>query len=150
MSEQFDDPFADAEKAPSLSFKDTPVGTSYTGTVTKKPSVVQARDFDTGELAEWPDGNPKMTVVTNLTVNGEERSLWAPKPSAMFHAIAKAQKDAGTLIDVGGTLTVKFVGEKKNPDKPRLAPQKLYEVTYAPPAANAFSDAATASDEPPF
>ena len=150
MSEHIDDPFGDAEKAPALSFKDAPIGTSYTGVVTKKPSMVQSRDYKTGEPATWDDGNPKMAVVTNLEVNGEARSVWAAKPSAMYHAFAKAQKDAGQLVDVGGTLTIKFTGEKADPSNTRKEPQKLYEVTYSPPESNAFGDASTASDEPPF
>jgi hypothetical protein len=136
------DPFAGADSKPSVSFKDKPIGTSYTGTVTKAPELVQARDYESGQPAFWPDGNPKQTVVTTLDINGEELNLWAAKPSALFRAIADAQKAAGTQIAVGGTLTVTFTGEKPNDKNPRLNPQKLYTVTYQPP--NAFGDTATA------
>jgi hypothetical protein len=134
------DPFAGADSKPSISFKDKPIGTSYTGTVTKAPELVQARDYESGQPAFWPDGNPKQTVVTSLLVNGEELNLWAAKPSALFRAIADAQKAAGAQITVGGTLTVTFAGEKPNEKNPRLNPQKLYTVTYQAP--NAFGDAA--------
>jgi hypothetical protein len=130
-----EDPFAGVETHPSLSFKDKPIGTSYTGKVTKAPELVQARDYESGQPAFWSDGNPKMTVVTTLEVGGEEVNLWAAKPSAMFRAIADAQKAAGAQIAVGGTLTVTFSGEKPN-DNPRLNPQKLYTAVYRPP--NAF------------
>lgn len=136
----YDDPFAGSDSVPSVSFKDTPVGTSYTGRVTEAPKLVQARDYESGQPAFWNDGNPKMTVVTRLDINGEERSLWAAKPSALFRAIADAQKAAGAQITVGGTLTVTFSGEKPNEKNPRLNPQKLYTVTYQPP--NAFADPA--------
>lgn len=165
------DPFAGADKVPSISFKDAPVGTVYEGVVTEAPKLVQSRDFNTGEPAFWPakpgeTPNPKMSVVIRLLLNdGEERSLWAQKPSAMFAAIGEAQKTSGKRIEVGGTLAVKFTGEKPHtdPDKVRknLPPQKLYAAKYTPPAASpaddpwASSAATTAAvppqnDEPPF
>lgn len=137
-AQHVEDPFAGAETHPSLSFKDKPVGTSYTGKVTKAPELVQARDYESGQPAFWKDGNPQMTVVTTLEVNGEEVNLWAPKPSAKFRAIADAQKAAGAQIAVGGTLTITYSGEKPN-DNPRLNPQKLYTAVYRPP--NAFEEA---------
>ena len=139
MTTQTADPFAGADSKPSVSFKDKPVGTTYTGTVTKAPELVQARDYESGQPAFWPDGNPKQTVVTTLDIAGEgELNLWAAKPSALFRAIADAQKAAGAQIAVGGTLTVTFSGEKPNEKNPRLNPQKLYTVTYQPP--NAFRE----------
>lgn len=138
MTTQTADPFAGADSKPSVSFKDKPIGTSYTGTVTKAPELVQARDYESGQPAFWPDGNPKQTVVTTLDINGEELNLWAAKPSALFRAIADAQKTAGAQITIGGTLTVTFSGEKPNEKNPRLNPQKLYTVTYQPP--NAFGE----------
>jgi hypothetical protein len=129
--------FAGGDTVPSISFKDAPVGASITGKVTEAPVLVQSRDFDTGYPAFWPDNNPKMSVVTKIVLaSGEERGLWAAKPSAMFAAIAEAQKTAGALIAVGGTLTITFTGEKPNATNPRLNAQKLYSVVYVPP--NAF------------
>lgn len=131
------DMFAGGDTVPSISFKGAPVGATVTGKVTEAPALVQSRDFDTGQPAFWPDSNPKMSVVTKLVLpTGEERGLWAAKPSSMFAAIAQAQKDAGALIAVGGTLTITFTGEKPNASNPRLNPQKLYAVVYVPP--NAF------------
>ena len=131
------DMFAGGDTVPSISFKDAPVGASITGKVTEAPVLVQSRDFDTGNPAFWPDNNPKMSVVTKIVLaSGEERGLWAAKPSAMFAAIAEAQKTAGALIAVGGTLSITLVGEKPNATNPRLNAQKLYAVTYVPP--NAF------------
>jgi len=131
------DMFAGGDTVPSISFKDAPIGATVSGKVTEAPVLVQSRDFDSGNPAFWPDGNPKMSVVTKLVLaTGEERGLWAAKPSAMFAAIAEAQKTAGALIAVGGTLTITFTGEKPNATNPRLNAQKLYTVTYVPP--NAF------------
>jgi hypothetical protein len=139
MTTPYNDPFA-STGAPSVSFDKAPVGTTYTGTVLELPAMVQARDFETGNPATWPDGNPKMTVVTKLSVDGEERSLWAPKPSAMFAAIADAQKAAGAALAIGGTLTVTYVGDKPNATNPRLNPAKQYQAVYQPP--NAFAEEA--------
>lgn len=149
------DPFAGGgEKRPSVSFKDKPVGTVITGLVIDSPKLVQSRDFETGEPAVWPDGNPKMTVVVDLLVDGEEMSLWAAKPSAMFAALAEAQKTAGSRIGVGGTLAVKFTGEKPNEKNPRLNAQKLYAAKYTAPdpfgAAEPAAAAPAATDDPPF
>lgn len=152
-----DDPFAQSESHPAVSWKGAPIGAKIVCKVVERPQLVQSRDFDTGEKATWPDGNPKMSVVTLVEVNGEKRGLWAAKPSALFAAIGEAQQKTGRQIEVGGTLTVTYTGDKPNEKNPRLNPQKQYAVEYAPPAA--FGDWSTsssgassqpASDEPPF
>lgn len=126
------DPFATQEKFPSISFKDAPIGTRVTGKVVQTPEMINARDFETGELATWPDGNNKKTVVTGLEINGERYNLWAPKPSAMHAAISAAQEQAGAQIAVGGTLTIIFTEEKPNEKNPRLNAQKIYKAQYVP------------------
>lgn len=141
------DPFAGGEGNPSLSFKDKPHGTTYRGRVVELPALVQLRDFETRELATWPDGNPKMGAVTTLEIDGQMYSLWAPKPSAMFAAIKDAQNAAGSQIVVGGTLEVTYTHDEPNKTNPRLNPAKQYKVVYTPP--NAFADAETASAPPP-
>ena len=129
-----DDPLS-GESVPSLSFKDAVVGTAYTGTISKRARLLQQRDFETGSLAQWDDGNPKMAVVIDLDIQGDTFALWAPKPSAMFAALVAAQKaaDAGTMVE-GGQLTVEFVGTEPNKKNPRLNAQKLYRCHYVPPA----------------
>lgn len=136
MSTQPVDMFGSTESVPSVSFAGAPVGATVTGKVIEAPVLLQSRDFDSGNPAFWPDGNPKMSVVTKLALtSGEERGLWAAKPSAMYNAIGEAQKAAGALIAVGGTLSITFVGTKPA-ENARLSPQKLYAVTYVAP--NAF------------
>lgn len=134
-----DDPFENAS-SPSLSFKGSVAGkTKYRGKVTKLPELVQARDFETGDPAFWPDGNKKMTVVIGLEVDGEPRSLWATKPSSMFAAIGKAQKDARKL-HLGDEIEVWHAADEPNKN-PRLADQKIYEAKiYAGSTADAFAD----------
>ena len=131
------DPFATREKTPAISFKDAPLGTSYTGKIVEPPEMVNSRDFETGELATWPDGNPKKSVVTLLEMiggpnNGEIRGLWAAKPSAMFAAIADAQEAAGAQLAVGGTITVTYTHDVPSSKNPRLNPAKQYKVVYYP------------------
>jgi len=135
MTQQQEDPFAPSESRPSVSFKNAPLGTTFHLKVTSLPVMVQARDFDTRELEFWPDGNKKLTVATNVVDldTGEEKCLWAPKPSSMFAAIQAAQQAAGAPIAVDGTLTVTFTHEVPVEGKPHLNPAKQYAVQYAPP-----------------
>lgn len=130
---QYDDPLG-YEKAPSLSFKDVPEGTVYKGVITARPKLVPSRDFETGQPKTWPDGNPVMSVVVMLDVEGEARSLWAQKPSSMFAALVAAQKNAGAgPMEEGGTLYVKFTGTTPNTKNPKLNPAKQYAAKYEPP-----------------
>lgn len=144
------DPLAESS-TPSLSFKDQPIGTSYTGTVTGTPEMVQSRDFKTREPAVWPDGNPKMSLVVKLLVDGQPLSLWAPKPSAMWAALAQARQEAGVPLDDGALLTVTFSGTKP---KPGMDPQKLYTAVYVVPKVDPLGSspdpAQGAQEQPPF
>ena len=146
----YDDPLS-YEKAPSLSFRDAAVGTMYKGVITSRPKLVQSRDFESGEPKTWSDGNPVMSVVIMLDVQGEARSLWAQKPSAMFAALVAAQKEAGVgPMEEGGTLYVKFIGETPNAKNPKLNKAKQYAVKYEPPTkADPFADTTPASTAAP-
>ena len=141
---QYVDPFAGGTSTPSVSWKDAPVGTVVEGIVIEPPELVQSRDFDTDEPAFWPasngqPGNPKMAAVIKLSIDGEERAVWAVKPSAMFAAIADAIKHAGAPIAVGGTLTMKYTGDKPN-SNPKKNPAKQFACRYTPPAAPPAAD----------
>lgn len=156
MSES--NPFDSGNSAPSLSFATrdgygnlahSPVGTRFEFEVTEEPKEVQARDFDTQKPAFWPDGNPKKTIVIGVKVNGEDRTLWAPKPSATFTAIKEALTTAQGVqpIKVGGKGFIEFTGYGKA--EAGKNPQKLFKVGYTAP--NAFADptaAATAASSP--
>ena len=144
------DPLAESS-TPAISFKDSPIGTSYTGTVVGTPEMVQSRDFKTKEPAVWPDGNPKMSLVVKMEIQGEVRSLWAPKPSAMWAALTAARQQAGVPLDDGCLLTVTFSGTKP---KPGMDPQKLYSAHYVPPKSDPLGSAPVvaqvAQEQPPF
>lgn len=145
MSVQPVDPWAGADKTPSVSFKDAPVGTVHSLTITEKASLVQSRDYNTGEPKFWPVKTPSETpnpvmaaVIRGTDENGEERALWAQRPSALFVALAAARKTSPTGdLEIGGTLDVKYTGEKPNENNPRLNPAKQYAVRYTAPAASA-------------
>lgn len=140
------DPFAGGESTPSLSFKDAPIGHTYTGVITSAPELVQGKDFETGEPAVWKnkDGStsPKYSVVMGIRLDdGEERSLWAVKPSAMFAALKTAQQQAGKPFEPGGKIAVRYTGDKPNEKNPRLNAAKQYAVKYdPPPPADVFGD----------
>ena len=129
------DPLAGGDKTPAVSFKNKPIGTKVTMTLTEHGKFVQGKDFDTDELAYWPanaDGTrkPKMCAVYTGTVDGEPMSFWATKPSSLFSAFVEAQKAAGgERMAPGGTLEVEFYAEEpaKNP---KHNPRKLYRARY--------------------
>lgn len=141
-----DDPLDQPDKLPAWSWKDKPVGTSFTGEITEEPKLVQSRDFDTGDPAFWDDGNPKMSLVIGLNINGEDLSYWAPKPSASFAALIKARKEAGESLRKGGKLWMKLTERRPIPDKPKLNPQNIVEARYQPPTVVAGDPL---DDEPP-
>lgn len=145
-----EDPFAQQERYPSVSWKDAKIGTMIDGIVIEAPKQVQARNFETGEMDFWEDGNKKMTVVVGLELkDGDKRSLWCPIPSAIFAAVAQAQKDSGELIGEGGRLRVKFVGEEENRKNPKLNKKKLFKAKYTPPDAFAQPEPAPEPESKP-
>ena len=137
------DPWAGADKTPAVSFKDAAVGDTIALVVTEKARLVQSRDYNTGEPKFWPTKNPAETpnpvmslVVSGTVDGGEVRSLWAQKPSAMFAALNEARKTSPTNdFEVGGTIEVRYTGDKPNQTNPRLNPAKQYAARYTPPAA---------------
>jgi hypothetical protein len=140
-----EDPFAGSDGLPSISFasKDQygnlsskPVGTRIGGKVLKAPTMLQSRNFTTKQLETWPDGNPKMSVVVEIEVEGEPMSLWVKKPSALFKAFGEAIGRAGGVpVGPGAQVWVTLTGfGKPEADK---APAKLYAVEYTP--ANQFA-----------
>lgn len=133
------DPLAELVKVPSLSFKEKPVGTAYTGIVVSLPKWAQTTDFATGKPAFWKNedgtqGAKKMAIVLRLRLIDDEKeySLWAPKPSSMLTALVEAQTAFGRRIEIGGTLTVTFSGTEKAKN-PKHNDQKLYTIEYIGP-----------------
>lgn len=168
MSEDQDDPFSRDGGHPAISWatrdetgsiRNLPVGTRQGGTVIELPKKLQARDYDTKQPDVWPDGNPKMTVVTVLDCpDGTKRGLWAAIPSSMFTAIRDAiAATGGTPIALGDQLWATISQYKPNEDKSK-APQKIFTVELtrgagafatATPAPSTLPPATAAAPPPP-
>lgn len=127
-----------SESAPSLSFKKVPEGHSYTGKVASLPVIMQQRNFDSGELEVWKDGNPKQVVTFKVDIDGEVFSVWAKKPSSLFKAIQEAQKEAGGRLAVGDDITITWVSSSPNLKNPKLNDIKNYEAKLV--KADALAD----------
>lgn len=144
-----EDPFAGSPGLPSISFakkdqygnmQSKPVGTKIGGRVLKAPKRVQSRNFTTKQLDTWPDGNPKMSVVVDICVEGVDMSLWVKDPSALFKAFQEAIAGAGGVpVGPGATLFVELTGF--GPPEADKAPAKLYKVHYTPADSFAASEA---------
>jgi hypothetical protein len=127
--------------APAVKFKK--INDIVKGVVLKKETV-QQRDFDTGQLKTWDDGNPAWQVVFTLQTqyhdddkDDGERRLFAKSPGGILSAIRAAQKAAGAkTIEIGGTLIVKYVSDG-TPPRRNLQPPKEFVAKYIPPAAPA-------------
>jgi hypothetical protein len=155
------DPFAESSGAPALSFKDKPIGTTYTVQVTDSPKKVQGKDFVTGRPAVWhnKDGStsPKYSAIINGTLDGEPVSVWATIPSDLFAKLKAAQQELGRSVRAGDTIAIRFTGEEPGKGNPK----KVYAVKItpgAPPSSgpDPFGDASSATpnaakdDQPPW
>lgn len=154
-----EDPFAQREKTPAVSWADAPIGAEITMRLDGKANKVQQKDFETGQPATWKDGNPKYSAVVSGTIvagpnQGEKRSLWAPIPSALFAAIGAAQTKAGVRLDKDGLLTVRLTGRKPNEKNPRFKPSNQFAAKYEPSATSdpwaAPGESGYQPEQPPF
>jgi hypothetical protein len=121
---------------PSISFKDSKIGDSFTGTITKLETA-QVRDFDSNEPKFWDDGKPQLQVV--LTLDTEYADPTDPEDDgtrklylvgAKLTAMKAAVKEFGKPVAVGQVITITFTGEKPNANK-RFNATKLYGVKLA-------------------
>lgn len=126
-----DDPFAAPPKA--INFGDEwTAGETYELPVLERPRLIRGLD-NNRKPASWPDGQPKMVAVTTVEFNGQKRSLWAPKPSALMAGIKDAVATAGVSVRPGGTLVIKYDGLGKK-ERGKNAPHVFGEIVYIPPA----------------
>jgi hypothetical protein len=113
---------------PAWGGKGTPIGAKITGVPIEMDSV-QQRNMD-GDLLFFDDGKPRMQLVITLQTtmrddaiqdDDGQRRIFAKggaepakgkKGLPMLNALRKAQKDAGSKIEVGaGVLELEFTGE---------------------------------------
>jgi len=134
------------KSVPSISFKDSKIGDSFTGTITDIETA-QVRDFETNEPKFWDDGNPQLQVVLTLatdyiddTIDGDDGSrklyLVGQKLTAMKQAV---KEFGGKQVAKGQIITITFTGEKPNANK-RYNATKLYGITLAEGKTNPDAD----------
>lgn len=129
-------------KYPSAQFP-TP-GTRVQGVITQQPEDSQVKNFTTGDLEFWPDGNPIMqTKVVLRVADGTEVAIYVKgrMAKAVTQAIITSGEDD---LEVGGVLAVTFT-EYGTPKK-GAQPPKLYGAEYTAPGPESSRD----DDEPPF
>lgn len=123
----------------SLAFET--VGTSYTGVVSEV-EMVQATDFNTGELLTWQSGEPRMQTKFTLDTtlrdpsnpqDDGKRSLWVKMWGAQWKSF-KAAMAATRMTDVpvGTQITVTYVADGEPHQRGQKAP-KLYQYELVGP-----------------
>jgi hypothetical protein len=128
------------------------IGAAITGVIDRQPEVKQQVDPDTGKPDTWDDGNPKWQIVVTLRtdersteIDGDDgiRYLYVkgskkPDSQSLHAAVASAVQAAGAAeLEVGGKLTVTYVGDGVKASPTRTAPKK-YSAVYVTAAAVAL------------
>lgn len=126
------------------------IGTSVSGTITTPPQVRQQTDMNTGTPSVWDNGDPKQQLVVSLQTaekldddDDGIRNLYVkgskdPASKSMHAAVAGAVSTAGAKgLDVGGTLSVTYVGDGVAKTRGFNAP-KMYAATYTAPDGAGF------------
>lgn len=125
--------------APSAKFP--AIGALVAGRIATQPTVEQQRDYTTGELKFWKDGNPMMQLVVTLATNDRSPEITDDDGTRRLYvkgqmktAIQQAVKTAGARgLEVGGVLTVRYVSDGPQ-DNPRFSPPKQFTAHFAPAA----------------
>jgi hypothetical protein len=121
-------------------FPDQEFGTVVGGEIVDKPTTTQQRDFDTGQLKFYPDGNPAWQIVVPVQAqpaDGEDDGVRAfYLKGQMKKAVQEAVRRGGaSRLEVGGVLHIRYVRDEPN-SRGRGKPKKIYEARYVPPAGN--------------
>ncbi len=158
------------DKLPGISWKLAKKGQKLRVRVEGPAKEVNRKDFDTGEIARYDDGNPKKALVFPCTILegsdmwpvdegdeelaqeiGAERAYFLNKPSqplAELGPIARRlRKERGWALDKGDILEVELVDlKRKEGAKKGSAPQKFFsfnlvhEASTQPTEDDAFDD----------
>src|SRR5690606_40400870 len=105
------DDFLMGESVPSAKFP--AIGATVSGTICEPPVVQQQRDYTTGELKFWSDGNPMMQLVVTLQTGERDPGIVDDDGRRRVYvrgqlkrAVQRAVKTAGAPgLAVGGQLT---------------------------------------------
>ena len=122
---------------PSLSFKDAPIGHSYSFTITRVGEPGQQKGYEDGKPLFWEDGNPKMQVPLDVKLDsGEARGWWVAVGSNQHKALRDAVRQAGgNGIEVGAHVVLTLVAEQPHPKGNKFNGIKIYAVEYTRPSA---------------
>lgn len=143
-------------KVTSAKFEDRAYGTIIGGEIIGEPTMMQQRDYTTGDLLFFPDGNPQWQLMVKLQT--EQRDPSVPDDDGvravyikgqLKAAVSEALKRVGEkVLRRGGHLRIKYLRDEpvtlKN-GRPGN-PQKIYAAQYDAPAAGSAA-AFLASDE---
>lgn len=138
------------------------IGDSVTGRITAIEEQQQT-DMQTGQPAVWENGQPKMMVRVELDtalrdpenpVDDGARAVYlrgskkAESKSSLAAVLQAARtRTGGSAIDLGGTLTLTYVGDGVPRQRGYNAP-KQYEAVYEAPKVD-LSGGATQQPVPP-
>jgi hypothetical protein len=150
------DPLESFDSVPAVSFDPSKPGGIAEGvwaTMTVRDYIKLVQSKDTEGKAEFYEdsGKPVMKAVLPVTLNGEDRNLWAKNnnvPGGLMRALRDAQKNLGSRISPGTEIAVRWTWDTSKPKKLGNHP-KAYEVTAkagaTPPPA---SDPLAANNNP--
>lgn len=134
--------------AKSAFTKDSPLGTTVTGTILDA-STSQIHDYMTGKPKEWDDGRPQMQIVvriqTEQRVDGDDDGVrgvyiktWGPWKESLMAAIKAIGKSKPSEALVPGYgFTAQFSGTKPSSQG---SDTKLYTYRIEPRASAALDD----------
>ena len=137
MSQSASDLIMGSGGSPSAKFPT--IGTVVKGEIVDT-AVTQQRDFATGDLKYWKNGDPMMQAVVTLQTDerdaeiddddGQRRLFVSSK--SMREAIRDAVRTANAShLKVGGKLAVQYTGDGQ-PER-GMNPPKLYAAKYEAP-----------------
>lgn len=124
--------------------KDDPVGYTVTGVI-KSTEVKQQTSLEDGKPLTWDNGDPRMQLVVTLQTDIKEdhdddgvRAVYVKGSKtvgskSLHDAVRAAVQQVGAKgLEVGGTLTVSFIGTE--PAKTRgYSDRKLWQASYTAP-----------------
>lgn len=145
-----------AGKTTAAKFEDRDYGRVIGGEIIGEPQMLQQRDYTTGDLLFYPDGNPQMQMVVRVQAQPATsdddgvRALYIK--GQMREAVITALKTAGERVPrKGGTLQIKYLRDEpvtlKN-GRPGN-PQKIYAARYTAPVGAAGDFLSAAADAAP-
>lgn len=128
---------------PSAKFPEP--GTTVSGVIIDEPRITQQRDFDSGDLKFWDDGEPMKQLVVHVQTDLRDaeipdddgiRAIYIK--SNLKKAVQTALTRAKAKLAIGGTLSVTYTQDGVN-KRGKGKPPKEYSAAYtAPDVAGEF------------